>query len=509
MNNSTRQLFNQSQQSLGLSIDVCADLQALLTFLPNCEWDLISFMLDKKAWINNGTPPSPPPGYNAIESSVDFGLFPYWINNPSLINDVTLRNYILGLKPWEYILLKILVPTSMNATNYAVLTNLKAPLIYYDGSVISTITFATYDQGWFTAFYNMVQTLINSWWYNNGTFPLPANPTPIPLSGTNANTITIAMLGDWGSGDAGAIAAMNMVKNLNPDYIIHVGDVYYAGTPLATDPNGKSYIGPGQEQNNLVNLWPATDKNGNSYTGRSFTLNSNHEMYTGGNGLFLDALKAKATPPGSGSVFAAQKGMSCFALSYGGWTILGLDSAFNAEVTNAFMYGSLDGNTPVQIPWIQQLGLTPQQTIVLTHHTGFAFDCSSSYTLWNQVQSALGADPYAWYWGHVHSGIVYSDTVNIPVSPNQKTPFSTNTYARCLGHSGLPYGYATTLEGNSNVAWQVAQGSNPLPTGLLPNGFVLLTLQTGSNGVLNKITEAFYDTGTSAQPTFTKVIYNG
>lgn len=501
-----QQLFAQTRNSLGLSIDVCADLQELLSFLPNCEWDLISFMVDQKAW--KGTVPNKPSNYDALKSSVDFGLFPYWINNPKLITDVTLRNYILGLKPWESILLKVLVPTSMNATNYAVLTNLAAPLVYYDGSIISTLTYATYDQGWFTAFFNMAKTLMNGWWYNNRVFPMPTKPTPIGLSGANANKVTIAMLGDWGSGDPNAVALIKQVQSMSPDYIIHVGDVYYAGTPVSTDPNGAAYISPGQEKANLMDLWPLTDTKGKSYVGRSFTLNSNHEMYSGGTGLFLDALHATANPAGSGSVFSAQKGMSCFVLSFGGWNILGLDSAFNASVTNAFMLGSLDGPIPVQTQWIKQLHLQPQKTIVLTHHNGFAFDCSSSYSLWDDVKNALGNDPFAWYWGHVHSGIVYADNVKIPVSTNQPTAFSTKTFARCLGHSGLPYGYASALTGNSNVAWQVAQNTTPVPKGLLPNGYVILTLETDQKGNLNKITEAFYDTNNGTKPTFTKVIFN-
>ena len=443
METTTQQLFAQTQQSLGLSIDICADLKELLDFLPNCEWDLISFMIDQNVW--QGTVPNAPYGYNALQSSIDFGLFPYWINNPGLIQDTTVRAYILNLKPWEYTLLKILVPTNMNADSYAVLTNLEVPLVYYDGSIISTLTYATYDQGWFTAFFNMAITLMNNWWYNNHKFPMPVNPKPIGLSGANANSVTIAMMGDWGSGNAGATTLISQVAEMNPDYIIHLGDVYYAGTPLATNPNGAAYISPGQEQVNLIDLWPKQDANGNSYNGRSFTLNSNHEMYSGGTGLFLDALNAKANPAGSGTVFSGQQGMSCFVLSFGGWNIVGLDSAFNASVTNAFMLGALDSGSdaPVQTTWIKDLKLKPENTIVLTHHTGFAFDCSSVYSLWGEVNNALGADPFAWYWGHVHSGIVYSDQVRIPVSKYQATPFSTNTLARCLGHSGLPYGYAS------------------------------------------------------------------
>lgn len=170
------------------------------------------------------------------------------------------------------------------------------------------------------------------------------------------------------------------------------------------------------------------------------------------------------------------------------------------------MYGYLDGDIPVQTPWIISLGVNPAQTIVLTHHTGFAYDCSRMYSLWNEVQAALGNDPFAWYWGHVHNGIVYDAPVKIPASATQPTPFTTNTYARCLGHGALPYGYASAIAGNPNIFWQEG---NDQSVGVLPNGFVLLTLTADSHtGLIKTITEEFYNLGT-ADPVFSKTIYGG
>src|SRR5215216_170391 len=44
--------------------------------------------------------------------------------------------------------------------------------------------------------------------------------------------IRIALLADWGGGNDHAEAVANQIRNLNPsaDYVIHLGDVYYAGT---------------------------------------------------------------------------------------------------------------------------------------------------------------------------------------------------------------------------------------------------------------------------------------
>ncbi|MEZ4875196.1 MAG: hypothetical protein R2793_07065 [Flavobacteriaceae bacterium] len=40
-----------------------------------------------------------------------------------------------------------------------------------------------------------------------------------------------------------------------------------------------------------MNLWPS------AWNGKSFTLNSNHEMYSGANGLYYDALLNPAPLP--------------------------------------------------------------------------------------------------------------------------------------------------------------------------------------------------------------------
>ena len=86
----------------------------------------------------------------------------------------------------------------------------------------------------------------------------------------------------------------------------------------------------------------------------------------------------------SGTPFSAQKGSSFFALRYGGWTILGLDSAYLASPFDAFMTGSIGGPDGTQGQWIKGLQLKPENTIVLTHHNGFAFDASEGSTFWGR-----------------------------------------------------------------------------------------------------------------------------
>jgi hypothetical protein len=134
--------------------------------------------------------------------------------------------------------------------------------------------------------------------------------------------------------------------------------------------------------------------------------------------------------------------------------------------------------------------LDPAKTIILTHHNPIEFDGSKLTTyqgqaLYSQVTQALGGDPLAWYWGHVHNGIVYkSPLVN-----------GSKTLGRCMGHGAIPFGAATGLP----TQWVEFFTATPNPVAGPPrvyNGFVLLTIT--SKG---QVTEEFYEQHTN------KVVY--
>jgi len=96
---------------------------------------------------------------------------------------------------------------------------------------------------------------------------------------------------DWGTGLTESDLVMARLTTHNPAYLIHLGDVYYAGTK-------KEERGPF-----FLAHWPTTPE------GRSFTLNSNHEMYSGGHGYFNVAL--------ADTRFKAQCGTSYFRVGDG------------------------------------------------------------------------------------------------------------------------------------------------------------------------------------------------
>ena len=304
-----------------------------------------------------------------------------------------------------------------------------------DGTLLGCKKWELLDPGWSEALVQWVAHLDkrNSW------ASTPVNLTTLP------DTATIAIAGDWGTGEYIAdkvTAAMNATQS---DYTVHLGDVYYAGV--------------GTDEGNDFSHWPTG-------TLGQFTLNSNHEMYNGAFGYFGELASAK---------FKDQNGTSYFSLRNSHWLILGLDSAYYSDELKLYMDGALDTG---QVAWLQsQVSGWAGKIIVLSHHQGLSLDGGSYTGLYHQVVSALGREPDYWYWGHLHNVACYK------VQPNSIM------HGRCVGHGAIPYGPAKDLVNSPTVAWSETLNANDLPDYPLRvvNGFVQLQL-TGPD-----ITETFID----------------
>ncbi|MGB2678781.1 MAG: metallophosphoesterase [Candidatus Acidiferrum sp.] len=271
---------------------------------------------------------------------------------------------------------------------------------------------------------------------------------------------TIALAGDFGTGNYGASDSPStkiskFIPSLSPDQTIHLGDVYYAGTSE-------------EESSKLMNFWPRGKL-------ASFTLNSNHEMYSGGGPYFNEAV--------GGPVFNKfQSPFSFFALENSKWIIVGLDSAYSSGVLDLYMDGSLGNNA--QLPFLRDLAQRGKdegkKLILLTHHNGLPEDGVQSgapLRLFTEVMSAFrGLPPPAyWYWGHKHMGVAYK-------------PLQNGLLCRCVGHSALPWGFASDLQKSPLVQWfEKCNAKDPDSPLRVYNGFVLLQLD-GAN-----LAEAFYD----------------
>lgn len=352
-----------------------------------------------------------------------------------------------------------------------------------DGTLYQDSPYAEFDYKW-------TEALVHYWYYKE--FPdevAPFATTPNVLSVPGAGPVTIALIGDWGTGaynDFGFSSPSTLVANavgqLNPDITIHLGDVYYAG--LESE----------ETANLLSNGFPAGKL-------ANFTMNSNHEMYAGANGLFGTAFKSR--------LFVQQKNTSYFAIRTNNWVVIGLDTAYY-DTSSFYMDGAL--TDPHQLGFIRSLNITAQErVIVLTHHNGILYNGQSSTTaLLSQVYTALGNRyPDYWYYGHIHNTIVYN---NSSAQGQYTCPSGASPQLRCFGASAIPIGNATGLQGSGGlpIAGVDYYATTPMPnpnhdSGLdlrVLNGFATITLAAG-----NRIVEKVYTV--SAQNGARQVWSNG
>jgi hypothetical protein len=314
-----------------------------------------------------------------------------------------------------------------------------------DGSIVGTGKYETLDPLW--------ELEAGTLWLENLLHKHPF-PPGMPTAVTIPDNATIAIAGDFGTGNFGASDSPStkiskFIPSLKPHITIHLGDVYYGGTS-------------GEETGKLLNFWPRGSI-------ASFAMNSNHEMYSGGGPYFDDAV-------GNPVFNTHQSPWSFFALENSDWIIVGLDSAYFSSEITLYMNGSLGKNNN-QIPFLQDCAKKGKKMILLTHHNGIPEEGGAPNQLFNQVTAALSGLPLPvyWYWGHAHAGVVYQ-------------PLANGMFCRCLGHAALPWGVASSLQNNKQVLWfeknNAGDTDNPLR---VYNGFVFLQL----NGA--QITETFYN----------------
>lgn len=246
-----------------------------------------------------------------------------------------------------------------------------------------------------------------------------------------ADKATIALVADWGGGNTAARLVAEQIKSRRPDHVIHLGDVYYAGTER-------------EIRERFFALWdfwstPVT-------AGRSFALNSNHEMYGGGHGYFKHTLKTLKQPA------------SYFAFGNSNWRLIGLDTGYVDHDLNR-----------EQIDWLGGQLTGSAKTVLLSHHQPFsAFSREDGgEKLRSRVRPFLdGGKIYGWFWGHEHLCVKYGKHEGIK--------------GRCIGHGCIPYDIPEVPAASRvPVEWM---NTRRLPTadnqGM--HGFALLTID-GAN----------------------------
>lgn len=224
--------------------------------------------------------------------------------------------------------------------------------------------------------------------------------------------VKIAIVGDWGADNDAAKKVAAQIKANNPDIVIHLGDIYYAGQ--------------NDEAVNALSIWPMLDAAGNVPAGSSFALNGNHEMFCGGRALF-----GKVLPK------FGQKA-SYFGLRTSKWQILAFDSAYEEHrlLPPDEATGSKAGLAK-QWEWlVDKMKNSNLPTILLSHHepiSAFADEHADGVNLrqdFPKFIAAAGRGIFAWFFGHEHRCTFYD---------NRSVGGVLLPAARLIGHGCIPH----------------------------------------------------------------------
>jgi len=227
----------------------------------------------------------------------------------------------------------------------------------------------------------------------------------------------ISIAGDWGTGTKEASDVAAGMKTFDPDYTIHLGDVYYVGDK---DEINENCLGQPSGKYQGV-TWPK-GKVG------SFSMNGNHEMYANGNAYFDNFIPTLGIPSSQDHRQLA----SFFCLENDTWRVLGLDTGYNSAGLPLIPFVGANGKLEkALLDWLKstvKVQERPKATIVLTHHQYYsAFE--GGYTKpAKQLAELFGNQELIWIWGHEHRFAVY-DKFSDGAMP---------AYGRCVGHGGMP-----------------------------------------------------------------------
>ena len=141
-----------------------------------------------------------------------------------------------------------------------------------------------------------------------GTRRDPLYVTP-EKAGKNAIGIAsgakVALIGDWGTGAQPARQILQEVKALNPDVLIHLGDIYYSGTEDECRANFEAIVN--QVFDRSKTRLPV------------YTLSGNHDMYCGGVGYYKLIKRLNKGPAGAAGelLLPAHRGRELAAARHG------------------------------------------------------------------------------------------------------------------------------------------------------------------------------------------------
>jgi predicted phosphodiesterase len=271
----------------------------------------------------------------------------------------------------------------------------------------------------------------------------------------------VALVGDWGTGDATAKLLLRQIAQKQPEVVIHLGDVYYSGT----DHEFQNYFyGIWQEMFGLPPVkWG--DKVHGVTRPATFTLAGNHDMYAGGQPYYttIDMLGQPA---------------SYFCLRNANWQFIAMDTALHDNNPTNLSVTFLEDT---EVAWIKDKIQTAngRKTVLLSHHQLFTtFEEIGGQKINTKLEAQLHdilPQVTVWYWGHEHNFVVYPKFLNV--------------LGRCIGHGAVPVGFDQIGPADASVPCENFRLAADTDGGLFQHGYAIMEL----NGAAATVKHYMFD----------------
>ena len=215
--------------------------------------------------------------------------------------------------------------------------------------------------------------------------------------------ISVALFGDFGTGVYHSLHIARQMAELQPDYAVHLGDVYYAGRSSEFEKYFNAPLAPLIRQS------------------RFFTLNANHEMLSGGKPYFHFIDQRRQRPDGG---MAQEQEGSYFCIRGPRCQIIGIDTAFHKIGRH---------NQTAINQWLEQCLREGKKAsprcvnILLSQNEPYELGEKKFTAACNDLKRFIDDKLIDfWFWGNTHYSALFNQ--------NDRAPF----IGSCCGHAGHP-----------------------------------------------------------------------
>jgi hypothetical protein len=242
--------------------------------------------------------------------------------------------------------------------------------------------------------------------------------------------ISVALFSDFGTGVYHSRYIAKHLAGLDPDYAIHLGDVYYAGRASELRDYFTAPLEPVIMRSHL------------------FAMNANHEMFSGAIPYFDSMAERRTTK--AGWMTQEQEG-SYFCLRNKKYQIIAIDTAYHQNGRHAVQ----ELNQWLGARLREGKTATPQRmNILLSPNEPYALGDKKFSDLYHDLKDFIQKKLIDfWFWGNTHYGALFDRS--------SQAPF----IGSCIGHAGHPI-YKKDVEKNHAKHLELKQKSNGIPSTL-------------------------------------------